>query len=105
MSDGVAELQHGVQRCRTEDNKQTWATNKPEQQTTCWIINSFSWCDLTVLSQSVAARDAVSVRDHHRVSAQIVFIRAGQSQSGAEEQIQQLLNIHNGPNDYSHQLC
>lgn len=85
--------------------QQTWATNKPEQQTICWIIISCSWCELTVLSQSVAARDSVSVSDHHRVSAQIVFIRAGESQSGAEEQIQQRLNIRKGPNNYSHQLC
>lgn len=53
----------------------------------------------------MAARDSVSVSDHHRVSAQIVFIRAGESQSGAEEQIQQRLNIRKGPNNYSHQLC
>lgn len=85
--------------------QRTWATNKPEQQTICWIIISCSWRELTVLSQSVAARDSVSVSDHHRVSAQIVFVRVGESQSGAEEQIQQLLNIRKDPNNHRHQAC
>lgn len=32
MSDGVAELQHGVQSCRTDDNKHEQQTNQNNKQ-------------------------------------------------------------------------
>lgn len=51
----------------------------------------FTECSLcptrrTVFSQSVAGRHSFCVGDDHRVSAQIILIRVGESQSGAEKQ-------------------
>ncbi len=51
----------------------------------CWMFPTRP----TVLSQSVAGRDSVCVSDDHRVLAQIVFVRVGESQSGAKKQTQQ----------------
>lgn len=45
----------------------------------------------TVLGQSVAGGDTVGVGDHHRVFAQVVFVRVGEGQSGTEEGTQPLL--------------
>lgn len=62
---------------------------KTEKATTCWLhyIQSVTTRP-TVLSQSVAGGDSICVGDHHRVSAQIVFIGVIESQSGAEKQTQ-----------------
>jgi len=81
MSDGVAELQHRVQGCREDPTQETWASDQQQQQQQQQQQAALP----TVLSQRLAGGDAVRVGDHHGVPAQVVFIRVGESQSGAEE--------------------
>lgn len=50
----------------------------------------------TILGQSVAGGDPVGVGDHHRVFAQVVFVRVGEGQSGTEEGTQPQLKSTSG---------
>lgn len=84
MSDGMAEFQHGVQGCRTHSEMTT--TSKKQDRKTVFTVCRLWTTWRTVFSQSVAGGDSIRVGDDHRVSAQIILIGVGESQSGAEKQ-------------------